>query len=298
MHDAIKDMLQRYQCKSTLDYTRALREIIQKITLVGLWRAKFFEKTAFYGGTALRIFYGLDRFSEDLDFSLLQPDKDFSLEPYNQSVKAELIAFGFEVSVEKKLKYQDRKVESAFIKTNTMQELLKIGVPAINYKGLHPQTLMRIKFEVDIDPPQGFSLESKILNDPVPVAIKTYVPSDLFAGKMHALLCQLWNERIKGRDWYDFVWYVRKEIPLNLEHLQKRMHQTGHLHKGEVLTKELFLQFLHEKIANLKVEKAMLDVRPFIQDEAQIASWSPAYFLQFADQIKYHLPSIAQRKPV
>lgn len=285
MHEAVKSMLQKYSCKSSQEYTRALREIIQEITLVGLWRAKFFEKAAFYGGTALRIFYQLDRFSEDLDFSLLQPDPNFSLDVYNQSVKTELLSFGLDVTVEKKIKDQEHKVESAFIKANTVQELLKIGIPPITYKGLHPQTLMKVKFEVDVDPPQGFEIESKILSNPVPVAIKTYVPSDLFAGKMHALLCRLWNERIKGRDWYDFVWYVRKEIPLHLTHLQERMHQSGHLEKETLLTKEIFMQKLHDKIARLDIEKASQDIRPFIVDDAHIASWSPDYFYHFSDQI-------------
>lgn len=291
MHDAIKNMLQRYRCRSTQEYTQALREIIQEVALLGLWRAKFFEEAAFYGGTALRIFYGLDRFSEDMDFSLLQPNPDFSLDSYNRGVKAELIAFGFDVDVEKKIKVQDRKVESAFIKANTMQELLKIGVPAISYRGLHPQTLMKIKFEVDVDPPPGFTIESKTLREPVPVSIKTYVLSDLFAGKMHALLCRLWNERVKGRDWYDLVWYVRKRIPLNLSHLQERMYQTGHLEAGQILTKEIFIKMLHEKISKLPIEKAIRDIQPFISDEAQIASWSRDYFTEFVEQILLSPPS-------
>lgn len=287
MHEAIKSMLQKYTCNSSQEYTRALREIIQEITLVGLWRSKFFEEAAFYGGTALRIFYGLDRFSEDLDFSLLHPNRDFSLDRYNQSVKAELLSFGFDVIVEKKIKDQNRKVESAFIKANTMQELLRIGIPPITYQGLHPQTIMKIKFEVDVDPPLGFTIESKFLMDPIPVGIKTYIPSDLFAGKMHALLCRLWNERIKGRDWYDFVWYVRKKIPLNLNHLQERMQQTNHLGKDQILTKDILIKMLHDKISKLDIEKASLDISPFISDEAQIASWSHDYFHQFADQIIY-----------
>lgn len=291
MHDAIKIMLERYDAKSTQEYIQALREIIQEIALLGLWRAKFFEEAAFYGGTSLRIFYGLDRFSEDLDFSLLKPDPNFSLEAYNQGVKAELLAFGFEVSVEQKQKTLDNHIESAFIKTNTMQELIKIGIPALSYRGLHPQSLIKIKFEVDIDPPPLFNIESKFLNDPVPVGIKTYVKSDLFAGKMHAVLCRLWEERIKGRDWYDFVWYVRKNIPLNLEHLQARMWQTGHLKNGEKLTEGLFKLMLEEKIAGLNVENAKLDIQPFIRDPAQIASWSQDYFRHFASQIQFGVSS-------
>lgn len=287
MHDAIKKMLERYNAKSSHEYTQALREIIQEIALVGLWRSKFFEEAAFYGGTSLRIFYGLDRFSEDLDFSLLKPNPHFSLEPYNQGVKSELQSFGFDVSVERKVKSQDSQIESAFIKTQTMQELIKIGIPGITYRGLHPQSTMKIKFEVDIDPPMGFSIESKILNDPIPVGIKTYVQSDLFAGKMHAMLFRSWEERVKGRDWYDFVWYVRKKIPLNLRHLQERMGQTGHLAPNQLLTKAHFETLLDEKISKLNIENAKKDILPFISDEASIAEWSRPYFNHFASNISY-----------
>lgn len=287
MHDAIKIMLERYRAKNTQEYTQALREIIQEISLVGLWRSKFFEEAAFYGGTALRIFYGLDRFSEDLDFSLLAPNPNFSLAPYNQGVKAELQSFGFDVTVEKKAKALDSNIESAFIKTNTMKELLKIGIPTLNYRGIHPQSIMKIKFEVDIDPPLGFNIESKILNDPIPVGIKTYVQPDLFAGKMHAVLCRLWEDRIKGRDWYDFVWYVRKNIPLNLAHLEQRMLQTGHLKPNEALTPEFFQFMLQNKIENLQIENAKKDILPFISDIAQVSSWDKNYFKHFADKITY-----------
>lgn len=287
MHDAIKIMLDKYKPKSTHEYTQALREIIQEIALVGLWRSKFFEEAAFYGGTALRVFYGLDRFSEDLDFSLLKPNPEFSLEPYNQGVKAELLSFGFDVTVEKKIKTMDSNIESAFIKTNTMQELLKIGIPSLSHRGLHPQSIMKIKFEVDIDPPLGFNIESKFLNDPVPVGIKTFTQPDLFAGKMHALLFRLWDERVKGRDWYDFIWYVRKNIPLSLSHLQERMRQTKHLQKDEILTKARFQTLLFQKIANLNIENAKKDIRPFIMDEALIDSWSQDYFTHFANQMTF-----------
>src|SRR5258708_11206041 len=104
MHYAIEQMLKKYNCCSQLDYLNSLKEIFQEIALLGLWRAKFYEKAAFYGGTALRILYGLDRFSEDLDFTLLKNTKNFDLSPYNQAIADELSSFGFKVSVETKIK--------------------------------------------------------------------------------------------------------------------------------------------------------------------------------------------------
>ena len=287
MSNELKALLSRFDLSSSHECTLAVRETIQEIALVGLWRAKFFEKAAFYGGTALRILYGLDRYSEDLDFSLLTPSPDFQLDPYYQAVANELESYGFTVTVETKRKSFDSKIESAFIKTNTHNELLRIGLPDFLHKGLHARSTLKIKLEVDTDPPQGFQTEMKTLLQPTPVSIRVYRPSDLFAGKMHAVLCRLWQSRIKGRDWYDFVWYVRRKTPLNLAHLQERMWQSGCLPKDIELTQDVFIGRLKEKIINLDVENALQDIRPFIKDAATIASWSTDYFLQFTDLIDY-----------
>lgn len=287
MSEQIKFLLNRFNPTTPNECTMALRETIQEIALVGLWRAKFFEHAAFYGGTALRIFYGLDRYSEDMDFSLLTPNQHFSLIPYNKAVKNELESYGFSVQVEQKLKNQQTKVESPFIKTNTYQELLRIGIPHFTYKGLHARENLKVKFEVDVDPPQKFVTETKTLMQPVPVGIKVYRPCDLFAGKMHATLCRLWQKRIKGRDWYDYAWYVRRKTPLNLEHLQERMWQSGCLEKGTPLSKNLFLKRLRDKISELDINNALGDVQPFIRDHAQIAIWSQDYFLELSNLIEY-----------
>src|SRR5438309_3791037 len=123
MNPAILSMLDRYKCVTAQDYENALKEIIQEIALLGLWRAKFYEHAAFYGGSALRILYGLDRFSEDLDFTLLRPDKTFSLASYNQAIMDELRSFGFKVEVVTKTKKIVSNIESAFIKADSKQQL-------------------------------------------------------------------------------------------------------------------------------------------------------------------------------
>lgn len=278
-------MLSRYQPKTSADSIRALREIIQEIALVGLWRAKFFEHAAFYGGTALRILYGLDRFSEDLDFSLLAPSDTFSLAPYNKAISEELNSFGFNVTVSTKLKNVESNIESGFIKANTQLELMNIGFKAFTVSGIPKDAKVKIKIEVDVKPPIGFNTEAKTLMEPIPVAIKVYVPSDLFAGKMHALLCRLWKERVKGRDWYDFVWFIRKKIPLNLKHLELRMLKSGHLQQDETLTEKLFLEMLKSKINSLNIDNALIDIRPYITDPSLLNSWSKEYFKEFAGRI-------------
>src|ERR1700681_657591 len=149
MSDALQYMLERYQSRSWQEHEQALREILQEIALVGLWRGKFFEHAAFYGGTALRIFYNLDRFSEDLDFTLLAPNPNWSWQPFGEAIKNELSSFGFEVSFVEKEKKLQTAIKSAFLKTPTVQELLKIGVHSNLLKGVHPDSVIRIKVEID-----------------------------------------------------------------------------------------------------------------------------------------------------
>ena len=126
MNDAIRNMLSDYNLETKDDYQQALREIFQSITLLALWRAKFFESAAFYGGTALRVLYKLDRFSEDMDFSLLNPDSSFKLDKYDSAILEELKAYGFEAEFKPKKKVKDSAVKSAFLKANTIESLLAI----------------------------------------------------------------------------------------------------------------------------------------------------------------------------
>ncbi len=288
MHPNIESMMNRYNPSSTAQAIQALREIIQEIALVALYRSKFFDKAAFYGGTSLRIFYGLDRFSEDLDFSLLKEDEHFSLDEYNQAIMEELSSYGFNVNVETKPKGIDSQIKPAFIKANTQKELIHVGLSAFTLKGIARDAKIKIKLELDTLPPGGFETESKFLFEPIPVPIKTYKLEYLFAGKMHALLFRAWGKRIKGRDWYDFVWFVQKKIPLSLHHLEARMRQSDHIGKHETLSKEHFIKLLIKKIDELDVTNAQMDIRPFINDPIILQAWSKEYFTQISDHIRFH----------
>jgi predicted nucleotidyltransferase component of viral defense system len=181
MNNVIDTMLKKYNCNSVDDYTNAFKEIIQQVALLGLWRAKFFENAAFYGGTALRIFYGLNRFSEDLDFSLLKPDPRFTLDKYNEALMTELKSFGFETDIQAKTK-KVNSIESVTIKANMIQ-LLTILAPANLSKSVHVEQKIKIKMEVDIDPPLLIRTESQILLNPIPFEVKLYQKPDLFATK-------------------------------------------------------------------------------------------------------------------
>jgi len=286
MNDAIKIMLSRYNCKSTADYENALKEIIQEITLLGLWRSKYFEKAAFYGGSALRILYGLDRFSEDLDFSLLKKNKNFSLNNYCKAIEIELKSFGFSVTIEKKKKSVDSNIDSAFIKAGTLQNMIMIDTPKLTTQRIHPQKKMKIRIEIDVDPPQGFQVEAKYLFRPLPFSVNTYVQPDLFAGKLHAVLCRSWGNRVKGRDWYDLVWYVSRDISVHLKHLENRMKQTGNLKKGIYLTEKILKEMLLEKVKTINFYKAKKDVENLLKDTSSLKLWSKEYFRAVCQKIK------------
>jgi predicted nucleotidyltransferase component of viral defense system len=286
MNEAVARMMSRYKCRRLEDYVRALREILQEIALLGLWRSKFFEKGAFYGGTALRILYGLDRFSEDLDFSLLQPQPNFDLSRYSKALQTEMRSFGFEVTVDSKERRTPGAVQSAFLKANTLQQLLAIEAGKEIVRGLPKGQVLKIKVEVDTDPPPGFTTEVKYLLHPIPFSVRSYVLPDLFAGKMHAILCRRWKSRIKGRDWYDFVWFVSNYPELNLSHLEKRMIQTGDWKQNEPLTGERFNERLREMIEAVDLKRARAEVEPFVNNPDALAVWSKDFFLDISRRIK------------
>lgn len=286
MTDAIQQMLDRYHCQTQDEYVSALREILQQIALLGLWRSKFFEHAAFYGGTALRVLYGLDRYSEDLDFSLLEPDPTFSLSLYGEALQRELSSFGFEVSFELKRKKADSAIESAFLKANTLQHLILIQAGPNLTSQLHPGEVLKIKLEVDTDPPGGFETESRFLLLPVPFAVKAFSLPDLFAGKMHALLCRRWKTRVKGRDWYDLVWYLGHHPRLHLSHLEARMRATDDWSEPASLDRDKLMGLVRAAIAKLDVEQARKEVELFVRDKSLLELWSADFFASIIDKIE------------
>ena len=286
MNDAIRRMLDRYERKTTEDSVRALREILQEVTLLGLWRSKFFDKAAFYGGTALRLLYGLDRFSEDLDFSLLAPSPTFELARYGEALGDELAAFGFDVRFEARQVRTERTVQSAFLKADTWQQMLVIGFNDSALMGLPRGQVLKIKLEVDTNPPAGFDTEVRFLLQPVPFPVRVYTLPDLFAGKMHAVLCRRWKDRVKGRDWYDLVWYVTHHPLLHLAHLEQRMRQSGHWREQGPLTAAEFFRLLAAAIDHLDVELARKEVEVFVRDPGNLAVWSRDFFRDVARRIR------------
>ncbi len=287
MHDAIERMLAKYDIRSVDDTLRALREILQEIALLGLWRARFFEHAAFYGGTALRILHGIDRFSEGLDFSLLKPNSEFSLVRFTSALEEEIRAFGFNLRVEAVRKSAKSAVQSAFLKANTRNQLLVIETDARMARMIPPGQVLKIKIEVDTDPPPGFLTTTRYLLQPIPFAVRCYTLPSLFAGKLHGLLFRRWKNRVKGRDWYDLVWYAAHHPELNLPHLEQRMRQTGDWKGTAPLTGEGVGELIHAAIDRVDPDQARRDVAPFVKDPQALAVWSRDFFRHVAAGIRF-----------
>jgi predicted nucleotidyltransferase component of viral defense system len=278
MNNEIKAMLEGYQTGNTTSSVYALKEIIQEVVLHSLSQTDFFSHAAFYGGTALRIFYGLDRFSEDMDFSLQTKQQDFSLVPYLKAIERGLNSHGFEISAEKIMKHGQSQVQTAFLKGNTLIHLMKILSLEPPVSGVPNNALIKVKLEIDTDPPGGAAFERKYKLLPQPYSVLLYDRPSLFAGKLHALLCRNWRQREKGRDFYDFVWYLREKIPVNISHLEARMRQSGHWQTDEPLTMHSLQSMLSQKFADLDYDTVKKDVIPFVPNPSVLDIWNKEFF--------------------
>jgi predicted nucleotidyltransferase component of viral defense system len=254
---------------------RVLQEVLQQIILAGLYRGGFFRKAAFYGGTCLRLFYGLQRFSEDMDFSLLVPDSGFSLAGYFDAILTELSAYGCDAAISAKTKTTTTAIESAFLKADTALYNLEADI----------QGKVTVKIEVDTNPPSGFTVEPLVLLEPFSFLVNCYSLPDLYAGKMSAVMYRKWQNRVKGRDWYDFVWYVRRNVALNLDHFNTRAREQSLEAEIEPFTQAGFLNALREKIEGTDISAAKEEVRPFVRDSLELEPWSRDFFLQLMDKI-------------
>ncbi len=283
----IEQMLSKYEINSEDDLINALKEVFQEIALLGLSRGGFFQKATFYGGTALRIIHGLDRFSEDLDFSLLQKEKNFDIESYFPFIVDEFEALGIKITLNKKDKSSLTNIESAFLKNDTSIHTLDIQIEDLSniLDGVHSGKKLKIKFEVDTNPPLKFQTSSHTLLLPTTFNIISMTLPNLYAGKLHALLFRNWKRRVKGRDWYDFEWYVKRGVKVNLEHLKERMVESEDFSKNDELTVEVLKELLKNKIDDLDIEKAKQEVQVFIKDRGKLDFWSREYFKLLVDRI-------------
>ncbi len=274
-NEIFDQMLSAYDLTTEQQKRNAAFEVNQQLVLAGLYNGGFFNEAAFYGGTCLRIFHGLQRFSEDMDFSLLAPNDKFDFTNYFQPIIDQFAMVGRDAEIKKKDKKNFGKVESAFLKDNT-------DVYDITFQ---TEKSVKIKLEVDTQPPLKFNTEQKLLLLPQSFMTCCYTLPDLFAGKMHALVYRAWKNRVKGRDWYDFEWYVRHNIPLNFTHLHERALQFNQ----EDITKESFLEKLNERLATSDINQVKADVLPFVRNPKELDIWSNDYFLQLVKLIRFEI---------
>ncbi len=280
MNPLIESLIQAKKPKSIDDYENLLKEAIQEVCLLGLWRAKFFEHAAFYGGTALRILHGLPRFSEDMDFTLEKSNPKFRFDPYRAALITELKAYDFDV--EFSVSKQEAEISRAFLEGNSSIHLAKID-PKLK---THRNRLLQVKIEIETQPPCSSEIEVISCLRPIPFSVKTLSLPDLFAGKMHAVLCRAWKYNVKGRDWYDLLWYINRSVPVRIEHLEARMIRSGNWSAEKKLTADDFKKLFRERVKKLDVDLAKKDLIRFISNPKEIEGWSTSVFLSVADQIK------------
>lgn len=284
MHPAIKAMLTQYGFIKTIDDEKnALKEIIQKICLVGLHRNDFFEKASFYGGTALRILYSLERFSEDLDFCLDKKDLDFRWVDYKEAVLQELRTYGFEAEFESKKEDSDSAIGSAFVKQSTLRGLILIESKVKTSR----DERIKVRLEIDKSNPSGATYEKPFIYQPEVAQIKTLDRPSLFAGKMHAIIARQYQKNVKGRDYFDLLFYLRDGVRINLPYLENKLKDTGHINPMEVLSEDRLREIFLEKIADVNFKQAVTDVSPYISSRQQegLRLWSSNFFAALAPKL-------------
>lgn len=286
MQQVLAQMLSKYQIRDIDDKKNAIKEIVQEVVLCGLSRGGFFKDAAFYGGTALRIFYGLDRFSEDLDFSLVSQNPEFDLTKYFSYIENETKSLGLNFIVKEKPKAFDSNVKSAFLKGNTKEHILTFYEESNDTNIINKDELISIKFEVDINPPMGATFETKFSLLPSPYQVRLYDMPSLFAGKIHACLCRNWKSRVKGRDFYDYVFFLAMGAKVNLVNLKAKLVQSKFIAGDYDLTIENLKTLLNERFSNIDFAQAKEDVLPFVKDKSKLDLWSKEFFIEITKQLQ------------
>lgn len=270
--------LANYSLTSVEDEQQALKEILQELVLYALSNAGFFDQAAFHGGTALRILHQLPRFSEDLDFVLNEANKDFNWRYFFDKIMFACEKFGVEPEVVDKSK-AGQSVQKMFLKDNSIGKLLNLQFHH------NPKQKFRIKLEIDINPPKHFDKEVQFLDFPTDFSVVSQDLASSFSGKLHALLCRAY---LKGRDWFDFLWYLKRGIKPNLKHLKSTLIQQGPWAEQKLEIDMLWLEDeLKKKIRSIDWNKASDDVRPFLGnlESKSLSLWSEEFFVEKAKSL-------------
>ncbi len=234
----------------------------------------------FQGGTSLRILHRLPRFSEDLDFILKTPDPGFDWQRYLDPMTAVLTEFGLRTQLLDKSR-MDNAVRTAVLKGDSISRQLNLAFvhgPA--------DRRLKIKLEIDVDPPAGSGFAYSYLDFPLDHEVCHQDLASNFAFKVHSLLCRPY---LKGRDWFDFGWYVAQDVRPNFELLRSALMQHGPW-RGQALSVDVswLKNSLQQKIAVINWSAAADDVRRFL-DMAQLQSlrlWSAEFFMAKVEKMR------------
>lgn len=285
MNKILSEMLEKYEIKTDKDEINALKEIIQELVISGLSKSDFFNRAAFYGGTALRIFYDLDRFSEDLDFALVSPDKNFDLSAYFPFIEKEVSLYGLNLKVDTKIKTKESNISSAFLKGDTMEHILIFFSESNLQNNSKLLRDIKIKFEIDINPPSGAEYEIKYKLLPTPHSVRLYNKESLFAGKIHAILCRNWSHRTKGRDLYDYAFFLSKNIKVNMNLVKSKLIESNVLKEDDNFDINILKNLLNEKFKLIDYDAAKNDVAPFLDDSTKLNIWKVEFFQSITDNL-------------
>lgn len=278
----IEEIIKSYNPKTLNDNKSILREIIQSIVLVGLSRTDFFKKASFYGGTALRIFYNLNRYSEDLDFTLNEVNTDFSIDPYVESIKTVAKSYGLELEVNVKRKQISSPIESAFAKINTYQTFINLKLNEELTKILHKDEVIKVKFEIDCEPALGFTTENKWIDMPEFAPVIVLDEGSLFALKIHAILCRNYKNTVKGRDYYDFLFYVRRGVKPNISYLKNKLVDSKKINETDLFDINILKDMLISRFNEVDFEQVKKDTERFIIAREDLSYYCKELFIQMA----------------
>lgn len=284
INDIFYNGIKKYNPNTIIEIKNAMREVLQDIILVSMGKSDFFDSCVFYGGTSLRIFRELPRFSEDLGFTLII-DKNIILDNYIQFIRKELNSFGIEHTISLKQKNIETTVESVYIDFN-LKFLFDISYSEYSNQIIDNE-ILSIKVELEKKHFPGGNTELKILTYPSFSQIRTFDLETLFASKLLAVLKRQWKTRIKGRDFYDYLFYISLGTKVNLLFLENGLKQFGYLNKDDSFTIDTLKNELKKKFELIDFEKAKEDVRPFISSNDRfIDSFNKDIFLSTIDLIK------------
>jgi predicted nucleotidyltransferase component of viral defense system len=273
MIEIIKEKLREYSPTNAIEEENATKEILQEIALHGLWRADFFDLALFKGGTSLRILHGLPRFSEDLDFLLRTPDPSFEWAPFLKVLTEVFDQFGLKLEAVPKER-MDGAVRQALLKDNSIANQLDL-----TFATAGRSKTIKIKLEIDTNPPALSGEATTFLDFPSDYEVRHQDLASNFGLKIHALLCRGF---LKGRDWYDFSWYIAKGVLPNLPHLRAALLQKGPWQGIENLSVDMdwLNQTLGEQIRSIAWNDAAEDVRCFLRPSEikALELWSAPFF--------------------